>query len=414
MYRILITFPYFLLVAIALTIPSDGQHGFLSIKGLPFLFSTLTFGAFFFRNAYKETWVKTCFFLGGGIGFLLIWFLIGLYSGETFLQSQFDQLKLFLVTLYFPFATYLLLEGQLISLTTFYKAVFYSSFAYVFCKILLVSLHLLGGIDLWNWLELSGIRFMKMDILNGLERVQTSVDLVPPFLIFFILRSEAIGIPLSKTFKALFAFFALLSTFLSFSRMLLFVYMVSISLAFFTLSLRTICKSLIAISMLLIISYFALGPSNVHQVVERRVFSYENTASDDVRIGQIDALYEDFHRHPLFGKGLGAHASTHIRDPDSPHSYEVQWLAFLLQFGLIGSFFLSLPFLALGNQILNAPLTRFRLALFFSYLLFLLAGFTNPFLISLASGLLYTLYFTASTPFSYPVKSPSDKIFLSA
>ena len=392
-------------------VPSDGQHGFLSIKGLGFLLSALTFGAFFLRSEYKEAWIKSCMAFGATLSFLILWFLIGLIRGDVPLNSQFDQFKLFIVTFYFPFATYLLLEARLISLTTLYKIIFYSAFSYVFCKVMLVTLHLLGGIDLWAWLDLVGFRFMRMDIIDGLDRVQTSADLAPPFIFFFVLRAEALGIPLSKKFKTVFAVFTLLSTFLSFSRLLLFVYVVSLGLAFLTLSLRTIRNGFIALLFLCTVSYIAIGPTTVHQVIERRFFSRDNTASDDIRIRQIDALYADFIQNPFLGKGLGASASSYIRDPDSPHSYEVQWMAFLLQFGLLGSFLLSLPFLALANKILNAPFSRFRLALFCSYALFLTAGFTNPFLISLASGVLYTLYFTASsTPFPYPLNSPSLKI----
>ena len=404
MYRTLLVAPYIFLLFVGLTIPSDGQHGFLSIKGLSFIVSLLTFGAFFLRPNYKEDWLQGCSAFLAGIGCLLLWFLIGLYQGETPLSSQLDQFKLFLVTLYFPFATYILLEGHFITIQTIFKTAFYAVFAYAFTKITLVSLHLLGIIDLWSLLEILEIRFMKMVIIEGLDRVQTSADITPPFLLFFALRADLLGISFSRTFKTLFAVLIFLSTFLSFSRVLLAVYAASLILATLTLSPRAIRNTTAASLLVLFLAYLGIGPTNVHRIIERRFLSQDTFISDEIRGRQIDALWNDFLSHPFLGKGLGAHTPEYIRDAEFPHSYEVQWLAFLLQFGIIGSLLIGLPLFALAQSLLQTP-TRFRLATLASYLMFLLAGLTNPFLISLASGILYTLFYLPSR-ISLPRPSP--------
>src|SRR6187399_245418 len=135
MYRNLLIIPYFFLLIVGLTIPSDGQHGFLSVKGISFLFSSIAFGAFFLRPTYQESWIKGWGALLAFLGFLCLWFLIGLASEEIPLQSQVDQFKLFLVTLYFPFATYMLLEAGLITVQGIYKTAIYAAFGYVFTKV---------------------------------------------------------------------------------------------------------------------------------------------------------------------------------------------------------------------------------------------------------------------------------------
>lgn len=389
MYRSLLTLPFYFLLIIGLTVPSDGQHGFLSVKGVSFILALVTFGAFFLRPDYKQNWVKAFCALLAALGFLSHWFLIGILSGESVLQSQFDQLKLFLVTLFFPFAAYMLLEAHYITIQSIYKTAIYATFAYVFTKVALVSMHLVGWVDLWGFLDMLGIRFMKMDILEGLDRVQTSADIAPPFLLFFVLRAELLDVHLSKKFKFAYALLTLLATFLSFSRVLLAVYAASVCLATFTLSLRAIRNYCILLTFSLLTAYLAIGPSTVHKVVERRFFSRDTTYSDDVRVRQIDALYSGFKETPFLGKGLGASAA-YVRDPDSPHSYEVQWMAFLFQFGIFGFMLLMIP--VVGIALFLCQPTRFHLACLGVYIIFLLAGLTNPFLISLASGILYTLF----------------------
>lgn len=404
MYRTLLTIPYLLLLVVGLTIPSDGQHGFLSVKGISFMLSLVSFGAFFLRPNYQESLTKC---LGASLcaaGILCASFLIGLLYGETPLSAQVDQFKLFLVTLYFPFATYMLLEGGLITAQTIYKTAFLATFAYVFTKVAAVSLHLLGIIDMWSALQSIGIRFMKMDIVEGLDRLQTSADIAPPFLLFFVFRADLLGLPLSKKFKVTYALLTLAATFLSFSRVLLAVYGASLFLAACTLSYRGMVKAFLALSCALLMAYIAIGPSTVHQVIERRFFSGETSYSDEVRIRQIQALKGEFLEHPFFGKGLGGYASSYIRDPDSPHSYEVQWMAFLVQFGLIGFLILLIPFIAIATALFKRA-TRFHFALLCTYLIFLLSGLTNPFLISLASGILYTLFALPAKP--YPENLPS-------
>lgn len=392
MYRILLIAPYIFLLIVGLTIPSDGQHGFLSIKGLSFILSLITFGAFFLRPNYRERWLQSCSAFLAAIGFLLIWFLIGFYQGETPLSSQLDQFKLFLVTLYFPFATYMLLEAHLIKIQTIYKTALYAVFTYAFAKVALVSLHLLGIIDLWSILSSLGVRFMKMVIIGGLDRVQTSADIAAPFLLLFALRADVLGISFSRTFKTLFAIVTFLSTFLSFSRVLLVVYAASLVLTTLTLSPRAIRNATLISFVAMLSAYLAIGPTTFNQIIERRFLSQETYVSDEIRGRQIDALWNDFLRHPLLGKGLGANTPDYVRDIELPHSYEVQWLAFLFQFGILGILILAIPFVALGRSLLQNP-TRFHLAVLGSYLLFLLSGLTNPFLISLASGILYTLFY---------------------
>lgn len=385
--------PYYLLLFIGVAIPSDGQHGVLSLKGASFLVANLSllFCAWSRRLFHMEHLQVLIIFCWAFVG-LCIWFCISVTYDEAPLTAQTDQFKLFITTFSFPLATYYLVREGLITPPQIFKVTFCMSLAYMLLKVSLATLHFLGVIQLWDLLDQLGFRFMRMIIYGGLERLQTSVDILPPFLLFFVLISDSLNVPLKKSFKRVFIVLSLLSTFLSFSRTLLAIYALSWGLYIFTLSGRKMLKIGSGLLALICITTLLIGPETVYKVVEKRFFSYDSTLSDDYRKKQVDALLKDFEQYPLFGKGLGGFATTYVRDPEMPHHYEVQGLAFLMQFGIVGSLILICPFLWMGYRLVQGSFSRFKLAYVALLILWMLAGFTNPFLISLSSGVIYALF----------------------
>jgi hypothetical protein len=184
----------------------------------------------------------------------------------------------------------------------------------------------------------------------------------------------------------------------------------SFLLYWFTLNAKKTILNIIFGAVVLIGSIIAIGPSKVQKIVELRVLSRNTTASDTTRKLQINALLNEFYQSPYLGKGLGAYVSTNIRDPILKHSYEVQWMAFLMQFGIFGLSLILIPLGFIAFQILNIPHCQAKYAFLILYQLWLASGFTNPFLISLGSGILYTCFYLL---YPYCAKSvPSPKIAL--
>jgi len=99
---------------------------------------------------------------------------------------------------------------------------------------------------------------------------------------------------------------------------------------------------------------------------------------------------------------MGGYAESYVRDTKVRHSYEVQWVAFLMQFGLIGMLFLLLPLCFVCWKFCKPPFTIAKLSFFFLFILWLLSGFTNPFLISLTSGIIYSIFILAGMILNTP------------
>jgi hypothetical protein len=89
-------------------------------------------------------------------------------------------------------------------------------------------------------------------------------------------------------------------------------------------------------------------------------------------------------QHPIFGTGIGSSVSGNKRSGTIPFSYEVQWYAMAMQFGFFGLAWFVVNLLAPLSICFKSPGKRaFSLAVF---ALWVIAGFTNPLVISLGSA----------------------------
>jgi len=392
--RSLVIVPYTILIVAGLTVPSDGSHGLLSIKSLAFIFSMLNIILYIIaKKTITSLQLKSLAFLLLSQAFLLTWCFVSLVHNETPLNSTWDQFKIFLLTISVVLATIYLVSENIISFQRMLKTMIYANFAYSFAKLFLVIFHLLGFINMWSVIDKLGVRFMSMGIVGIIPRLQTSIDIATPFFLFFFLQAKNLGIEWKKTFKISFLVISILTIFLSFSRLLLFAGALSLFLHGITLKLETWKKFIPIFTVSLIAAVYLIGVDNVYKIVERRLFSTDTAASDDTRMVQVRALLEEYENYPVFGKGLGGYAENAIRDGKILHSYEVQWVAFLMQFGVVGLTFILFALCLIAVTILKRPFTTAKTSLFVLFICWLLAGFTNPFLISLTSGILYVLFF---------------------
>jgi hypothetical protein len=386
-------FTFLCLLVIGVMLPSDGAHGLFSAKSLAFCGAVFSFAAsLLFHPILKPESQRLMAFVLLSLLFLALWTLFGVESGALAL----DQFKVFIITLGFlGMGAYYMHEGRL-TFATLLKVVILANFSYSLLKITLGALQALQVINALALMEKLGFRFMSMQIMGNLGRLQTSVDILTPFILYFVLSSESWGLFLSRGFKRLFTFLAWISIAFSFSRFLLACALAAHVAFWFCESRKALFLSLFKASCLLFCLIPLIGPERLYQVVERRFFSDESSRSDIIRKEQIEALVESFYEAPYLGKGMGGFSKEVVRDPLLKYSYEVQWVAFLMQFGILGLLTLLVPPLLLLTKILLLPSSRLKASLFALFCLWLISGFTNPFLISLASGILYTLFYGAT------------------
>lgn len=392
----LASFSFIALLIVGMVLPSDSNHGFLAPKSLAFLNAGFFFFLYFLglgKLNRSQIWafifiLASCFFLG-------TWYAVGIDQSPLVPSGQFDQLKVFLTTLFVPLAGWCYIKEGVLTAPKIFKTIIYSNLLYSVVKVTLMALHVAGVLNVWTFMHSTGLRFMSMPIVGEISRLQTSVDIVTPFIVYFVLQSERLGLNLSRRFQWFYCIVSAASVFLSFSRFLMFAYLISLLFHGFTLRFSSQIKMGICLALICLAGFVAAGPDQVSDIIDKRFFSQDNYQSDVTRRDQIGAMMSACEKNPLIGNGLGGYTRDCIRDYNLPHAYEVQWIAFLMQFGLIGlSFILSAAgFIAL--RFLQPPWSRNQLGYFFLFGLWLTSGFTNPFLISLTSGIIYLIFLLA-------------------
>ncbi|HRD56055.1 MAG TPA: O-antigen ligase family protein [Parachlamydiaceae bacterium] len=389
--------PYFVMIFAGLMMPSDGNHGIMSLKSMAFLGSVFSlFSYLALKESFSYKQLKLFGFATAFCLFLFVWLLFGMSGTQDEAASAIDQFKIFIVTIFFVIMTLYIASESFVKEEKLIRLMIFSNFAYSCLKLIVIALHLLGFINMFAWMESIGMRFMSMEMSSSLSRFQTSVDIATPFFILFVLQSKPLNLQFGNRFKYIYFFISAVSILFSFSRFLMAVGILSVVLFALTLNKKGFLKALIIAFFCIALFILAIGPDTFFYMVERRLFSSDNYHSDLVRKEQIDALMGQFYESPYFGTGLGGYVKNLVRDGTVRHSYEVQWVAFLMQFGLVGMLFLLIPVCFIGYQFFSSSFSRVDLSFFLLFLVWLFSGFTNPFLISLASGIIYSLFLLAA------------------
>lgn len=388
--------PFLLMIFIGLVLPSTAKHGLLNLKSLAFV---MAIGSVSFlackRATLRMSTLSIFWFFSVFITFLLAWFFIGGADPLSFLEAQFDQLKLFIITISVPLMAVYLFKEELLTPQKFLKTIIYANFFYCVLKITIFILQIVGGVDIWKYLTGAGIRIQSMTIFGAISRLQSSVDVATPFLFFYVLKSNSFGLNLSRKFIYLYALISIISNLLAFSRFLIFIQFLGFLLYLFTANRKQFLKGVLALGILTTLGVGVIGVRNVTTAIEARFFSRNAKVSDQERNTQINAMLDEHDHAPYIGIGLGGYAKDSIRDKVLKHSYEVQWISFLMQFGIIGVLFLLFSLGLIAYQYFHPPFSRISIASFILFGCWVLSGFTNPFLISLQSGILYTLFYLA-------------------
>ncbi|MEX1012504.1 MAG: O-antigen ligase family protein [Waddliaceae bacterium] len=234
-----------------------------------------------------------------------------------------------------------------------------------------------------------------MTIFNGVARIQFSTDIATPYLILFVLFSEKLGQKISGKFKILYLILSLISNLISYSRFLIAVYFISLFLYILSVPLKEKMRGALIACSLLISLVFICGPENFYNGFVDRYTGKSTQISDSIRIEQSRSLLKEYQATPYFGKGLGGYAKDSIRSTTgnfNMHSYEVQWLAFLMQFGIVGILLILSPICLIAFRLIYPQPSLISISFLILFALWIGSGFTNPYLISMQSGAIYTLF----------------------
>jgi hypothetical protein len=324
-------------------------------------------------------------------------FLVALVRGSTSLGFAVDALQGLVATIGVAFVIVIAASRGTVTWRAVLRSFLFGAFTYSVVKLALVAAIAVGVVTFAGvrafFLDVFDYSFVSMLIIPGLVRAQFINDVTLPMaLAILVLFREPHELRLRPSLRNVMTAVFLAAIVLAFSRWLFLLTAIVAALWFVLYALRrarTLALTLLVGLVGVVGAFVVLDGPALAQALLERFDSPAVEASDALRREQVAAMLDEIARNPLLGKGVGAYAPDAIQSVRQPYSYEVQWLAILLQLGVVGTTLLAVPLVALVGSALRAPDRRRALVVLAVTVLWLASGFTNPYLISSTSGVVF-------------------------
>ena len=334
------------------------------------------------------SWQETLFILVTAV-FLGLWTVNGVLNGAMDVDQVGHQLRDIATTILVAWLTTFFISRQIVRAEALITVIIYAVFALAILKLTFAVMPFIYGIDTIDMIRsiFGESSFVSGDIAFGLFRIQFSADILAPFAMFALLAPSVSGVRFKRVTGWMMFLVILVSSFIAFSRYIWFLLAVAIVAAIIIEQNWKMPVIIALTSLVLAVSFVDF----FNTVGEARFLSDAAQISDDVRVDQYKALMDEFLHRPILGAGIGAHSKAVIRDETLSYSYELQWLAFLMQFGVVGMAGLLALIGVSARDLLVAshPAKPWLILLF---LLWLASGFTNPYMTSSFSGGTFSLF----------------------
>ena len=272
---------------------------------------------------------------------------------------------------YAAFATLFYIRRAFMTPASIDRLCLYSTLLMAAFKIgILIAVNLFG-ISLIQALDILGFESVTLMIRENIFRLQFPSD----FIVLFLLacysgRRSAVS-------DILFVVAVGVVVFLSFSRFIFLCFFVGLFVRMVWTGRADLITGISGVLLLGTVISFG-------DVLVERFVGEGSDVSDDIRVEQVQQLTRQITVNPVFGSGVGASVPNFTRSESLPYSYEVQWYATLMQFGVIGTAALLLNVTLAVMWRIRGEKSRFCLAVLLAMWVF--AGFTNPFITSLGSA----------------------------
>ena len=241
----------------------------------------------------------------------------------------------------------------------------------------------------------------KTSFIGGIEtsffyRFHSPIDYCLPIALFYLSQDQHNLYKPRKIISFLLKILFLLSIVLSYSRFLYFysaivVICILISKKYTMFKLKSLIFSIILLITFLCLTDFY---SYINDFISERYIGDFAVSSNSTRYEMFSAIIETFQYSPIFGRGLGSSTINYTNIQSMPWYFELQWLGFLIQFGIAGLFviifFAVLPiklFLAKTNVSRTYSINVVLL-----YVIWLSVGIFNGFMTTSAGGVIFMFF----------------------
>jgi hypothetical protein len=379
---------FFLFVFLTVFLPGGTIYGFPFKYPLYAVLIPLALYGFFTRRS--ATLSRILILLAAPL-VLSAWSFLGIWNGFESAGALRQYLD-FILTLLLCWMAAAYYANDQVRKIRFLRLVVFAEVATSVMKLGLIVYADVRGISILEMVKLLDVIFsanlMTMDISESLARIQFISDSLIAISVYAILRHKY-ALKLGNWQALIFINLLVASCLFSFSR----YFWGATTFAFLLgLLLAKREKFKLYLVLALVLSIIALLPT-LDKFYELRFSSTVENASDSQRTGQVQALEDFFWQSPMLGHGLGSYTRADIRgEGDSgKYAYEVQTLALFGQMGVVGMGILGIFILYYYRALWTTRSLSLpdRLALGALIVVWLLAGFTNPLIVSPIAGICF-------------------------
>jgi hypothetical protein len=377
-----------LLIGTSVVLPTSRIYGF-NYKIVLILLSLFVFAAHDSKNClHKANYIQLMAFCT----FVAFYILISQINGVPFRDSQseseafFSAFSIFWILLLF-------LNKKIIKPKLILYIIIYSAGAVSLIKIIafsgLMAGYSLHAMQLQSY-EIFGNHFIGMKVGN-LYRISFGSDNLLPAVLFTVLAAKNFQFKFKPFIKFILVIITTISIAISYSRYLWFEASCSIVLqSIYFKKTRDYSKHAILLVLAILASIFIFY--NLNFILVR--YNGDNAEiSDLTRFEMLHALAQQIYSSPIFGGGMGATTPGFTNIPAIPWYYELQWLAFIMQFGFIGFTVLFFSALSLIVREFYLAINFNLIALACMYLLWVATGIFNGFMLTSIGGIIFMYFY---------------------
>jgi hypothetical protein len=303
-----------------------------------------------------------------------MWSCYGVMSNNPGAVATF-RVQFIWMFIFFLFTIFISIEKKIII-----KTIYWASLSTSVIGLYMIQRPVFGSLTFLNW-----IPFEDIQIYNGLIRTSLPNIAFMSFLFPSLLFIKTPTIIKDKIFHFITLSLSFLFILLAGRRAIQFVVALSL-IIFFIRNFRKIDMRVIIISLALVfISYYIITKDffffiDFEIYYDMYIKKLIVNISEEKRYIQIIELLKSFTQNPFIGVGFGKGIPTNIANAEKPWKYEVTYVLYLYQTGILGiSLFLGL-FISLFNKLKKLDLESKALAM--GLIGYLMASFTNAYLIS--------------------------------
>lgn len=388
-------------IFISLILPS-GHIGPINVKLIFLIFVTIIILLSNVKVSSNYLIVALCMSISA-----VVWLAIGI-DDLVSIAMPIAQLKAIGVTMLIPMITYVMLGNRMLCPKNIYMTIIYAVVFIGTAKLLLLlyaAIMHVGFIGLTQSIaRYFNTEIMTMPIGGFLYRFEMPSDLAGPIAIYVLLLGKSFGLDryFSKRFSYTMILLIIFTDFISYSRYIWADLVVAIIIASpYSRVARQYVVSFGLLTGLIIV----LDHAWIQSILSR--FSSSATViSDNIRLEELPVLLKQFEIRPIFGHGLGFYAPTLVRDQHDKFSYELQWVALLMQIGIVGVVGVIALLTLVARPFLFSPFSKKKVTLLMMFILWIFSGFFNPYLTSSAAGAIFSFFVAAGYSLRHKHSNP--------